>query len=340
MQVAQPDSDDPAQHGLVADGVLSGCERAVPMRLITTSEIRTYQRCREEHRLTYLQGYRPEEPATALAFGTAIHAGLEQWWQPGELPLRLATSVAAQKAAELGLDVYERVAVQVMLEAYHAHWQGERDQYVVRSLETVFERDRDGYQLGGRYDGLIEADRPRRLLVLEHKTTSEEIAPGTEYWSHLALDRQIDHYLIASQASGVLYDVLRKPKIRPERATPIDRQKRRKDGQLYAGQREADETPQEWEARLRAAYADEEHGPWFVRREVVRLPHELHRANRELDQLAGEIVAANPNRPAPRTGDSCRRYGRRCDYWLACTGQVELHELPLRRATATHEELA
>jgi len=309
------------------------------MRLITTSEIRTYQRCREEHRLTYLQGWRAAEPATALAFGTAIHAGLETWWYPSELPLRLATSVGAQKASALGLDMYDRVAVQVMLEAYHERWQGERDDYIVRSLETNFCRDRAGYQLGGRYDGLIEADRPRRLLVLEHKTTSEEIAPGTDYWSHLALDRQIDHYLIASGASGVLYDVLRKPKIRPERMTPIGKQKRKKDGGLYAGQRDADESPHEWEARLRAAYADEEQGPWFVRREVVRLPHELERANRELDQLAHEILAAQEHRPAPRTADACKRYGRRCDYWLACTGQAELQELPLRRATTTHEEL-
>ena len=39
-------------------------------------------RCREEHRWRYVERLLPVgPPATALAFGSAVHAGLEGWWQ-------------------------------------------------------------------------------------------------------------------------------------------------------------------------------------------------------------------------------------------------------------------
>ena len=64
-------------------------------------------------------------------------------------------------------------------------------------------------------------------LVVEHKTTSLEIGPGSPYWRRLLLDSQVSNYLVGAEslgmrADGVLYDVVRKVQLRPQRATPPD----------------------------------------------------------------------------------------------------------------------
>jgi hypothetical protein len=58
-------------------------------------------------------------------------------------------------------------------------------------------------------------------LVVEHKTTSSDIGPGSAYWAKLTLDTQVSAYLGAHEGvEGMLYDVIRKPGIRPYKATP------------------------------------------------------------------------------------------------------------------------
>ena len=71
-----------------------------------------------------------------------------------------------------------------------------------------------------------------------------------------------------------LYDVIRKPTIRPYKATPEENRKYKKDGTLYAGQHEHDENPHEWEARLMADIS-ERPDYYFQRVEVVRSESDL-----------------------------------------------------------------
>lgn len=64
------------------------------------------------------------------------------------------------------------------------------------------------------------------VWVVEHKTANADIGPGTTYWKRLVLDGQVSTYLPGTRAlghadvRGVLYDVIRKPTIRPLKATP------------------------------------------------------------------------------------------------------------------------
>jgi hypothetical protein len=58
---------------------------------------------------------------------------------------------------------------------------------------------------------------------------------------------------------------------------------------------------------------------------VVRLEHELTAALAAFDEIGSEIVDAyDRDRPAVRSTDACRRYGRMCEYFGACTGAEEL----------------
>lgn len=68
------------------------------------------------------------------------------------------------------------------------------------------------------------------VVVIEHKTTSKEIGIGSPYWRRLELDAQVSKYIGGARALGhepdhVLYDVIRKPRIRPLLATPVDSRK-------------------------------------------------------------------------------------------------------------------
>lgn len=64
--------------------------------------------------------------------------------------------------------------------------------------------------------------------VVEHKTTSAEIGAGSSYWKRLKLDSQVSNYLVGARAlghqpRGVLYDVVRKVRLEPYKATPVEK---------------------------------------------------------------------------------------------------------------------
>lgn len=68
------------------------------------------------------------------------------------------------------------------------------------------------------------------VYVVEHKSTSLDIGEGSPYWKRLILDGQISNYNTGTRALGhepvgVLYDVIRKPTLRPLKATPLEERK-------------------------------------------------------------------------------------------------------------------
>lgn len=67
--------------------------------------------------------------------------------------------------------------------------------------------------------------------VFEHKTSSEDVRPGSTYWKRLTLDAQCSNYDDGARAlgyadlRGIIYDVVKKPATRPAKATPIEARK-------------------------------------------------------------------------------------------------------------------
>ena len=184
-----------------------------------------------------------------------------------------------------------------------------------------------------------------RVLLVEHKTTSEAIDdPTATYWRRLAMDGQVSHYFVGAeslgfQVEGCLYDVLLRPRMKPLKATPPESRKFTKDGRLYAAQRETDESPEEYAARLRA---DIESAPekYFQRREVPRTEDDLRdylfdawaeaRTLRE-SELAGR---------APRSPEACFRFGM-CPFFEHCANGLRLEDAPdqFERVGDVHPEL-
>lgn len=306
--------------------------------LLTISRLRTWRDCKRKHRLVYLDGWRPRREDESISFGRLVHEGLERWWTaPADQRLIAALARIRGRAQ----DLHQEAAVQELLRAYDRRWALAMEAYEVLAVEATFTapliNPETGaasrtFNLAGKVDAVVRERATGRVLLVEHKTTSEAIDdPTATYWRRLAMDGQVSHYFVGAeslgfQVEGCLYDVLLRPRMKPLKATPPESRKFTKDGRLYAAQRETDESPDEYAARLRA---DMDAAPekYFQRREVPRTEDDLRdylfdawaeaRTLRE-SELAGR---------APRSPEACFRFGV-CPFFEHCANGLRLEDAP------------
>jgi hypothetical protein len=248
-------------------------------------------------------------------------------------------------------DPFELARAEAMLRGYDARWGDE--QYETLAVEAEFftslVNPETGaasrtWRLGGKIDAIVR-DAAGRVLIVEHKTAAAEIGPGSEYWKRLRLDGQVSIYYEGARSlgfdvEGCLYDVLSKPALRPYKATPPESRKYTKDGRLYATQRDRDETPEEYRARLIEAVASDPMG-YYQRGEVVRLESEMADALHDVWQLAKQIRESELAKRYPRNPDACVRWGRTCEFFGLCTGEASPDDPgSFRRVENPHGELA
>lgn len=331
------------------------------LRVITNSELSTYRRCPREHHYAYALGYRPVEDAEALRFGNMIHRGLELLWSGAHLSDAIA---AACKGAA---DAYEAAKARVLLLGYVERWGAEHFGEVVsveREFRAPLVNPETGaasrtFELGGKLDVLL------RDRFVEHKTTSEDIGPGSVYWRRLQLDSQVSTYYAGARAlghevRGCIYDVIRKPGLRPSAVplTDADGVKivhdasgarvRTKDGKKWRESSDTaqgyvlqtrPETPDEYGDRLAADVAANP-DRYYQRGEVVRLQAEELEAQADAWQVARAMREAELAGFAPRNVDACAR-GRICSYFEVCAGAASLDDAArFQRLEHVHAELS
>lgn len=158
------------------------------------------------------------------------------------------------------------------------------------------------------------------------------------------MDGQISVYVDGAKAlghdvEGCLYDVLGKPGLKPLKATPPESRKYTKEGALYKGQREQDETAEEFRARVRESIAADPNG-YYQRGVVVRLEEEMDEARFDVWQMAELVRNSERTGKAPRNPDSCFTFGRACEFFPACSGESALDDPRIyRRSDHVHPEL-
>jgi hypothetical protein len=322
------------------------------MDLLTTSRMRAYQACPRLHQYEYELGYRLAVEAEELRFGTLWHEGQAAWWLADSARLEAGIDAIRRNSAYQ----FDAVKAEELLLGYDAMWSGEA--LTVLAVEVEFACDLRNpetgaasrtFKLGGKLDG-VTLDAAERALIVEHKTTSKDIADGSEYWRRLQLDSQVSTYYEGARAlghepQGCIYDVVHKPTIRPYQATPVELRKytkatKDKPSALYANQHEADETPEDFRVRLRQSIV-EEPGRYYRRGIVVRLEEDERDAAFDRWQTAAAIREARRAGRWPRNPDACDRWGRTCPYFDVCTRTASLDDpLRFRRAERTHEELS
>ena len=187
-------------------------------------------------------------------------------------------------------------------------------------------------------------------VIVEHKTTSSDISPGSSYWRQVsATDLQVSMYAAAFPGATILYDVIRKPDLEHSQVPLLDDRwlpivldchgarvykttgdkGPRKTGDKDKGYvlQTRPETDDELVARCLAAMA-EDPDRYFQRHIIVRLEHE-HAA------FAEDVVSNNALRKAasikddersirPRNPSSCHSFGRQCGYFNVCWGMESI----------------
>lgn len=308
------------------------------MKLLTNSRASAFRTCARLHSYKYEQSIYPAEEPEALAFGSLIHRALEAWWTSE--PLGMTPLVSALRVLNEGeADPFDRAKGQAMMHGYHERWAAALEGYEVIAIEAEFNmplvnpatgRPSPVWRIGGKLDGLIRERATGDVLVLEHKTASGDISPGSEYVRRLKMDSQVSLYFDGATALGhpparVLYDVLGKPALRP----------------LKAGkQRDRDETPEEYRDRCVLAIA-EDPNKFFQRSDVVRLESEMDEARFDIWQTAQAIHESERANRWPRNPSSCLMYGRTCPYFAACADGVALDDPRyFKKSDKVHPELS
>jgi hypothetical protein len=209
------------------------------LHVITNSELRSFRRCAREHYFRYVLRRRTVRVAEPLRIGTLLHIGLEVWFraakngQPEIVRLELAIARVRSERA----DPFERVKVEAMLIGYTARWGQERLEVLAVEVEfrTLLRNPNTGavsteFELGGKLDAVVRLP-DGRIAIYEHKSTSDEIAAGADYWRRVeTLDSQASTYHVGARALGfdvacAVFDVIRKPGQIPLRATPVENRK-------------------------------------------------------------------------------------------------------------------
>jgi len=317
------------------------------VNLLTNSRAKTARLCAAKHNIQYNLGYLGVDEAAELQFGTVIHKALEEWWlHAGDERLDKAL------AAIQGLDEYSNAKALVMISGYHLRWKDEP--YRALLVEPQFKgplvnpdtgRVSRVWQLAGKLDAIVRNTEDNSVWILEHKTSSEDVTPGSIYHRRLRMDSQVSTYFEGAailghrDIAGCIYDVLSKPTQRPYKATPVESRKYTAKGALYATQHAEDETAVDYMHRCLAAMTAEPE-KYFTRLSVPRLEAELHQAKRDLWVLAQRMHFDSTKNAHSRNPDACTSYGRVCPFFDVCSGVASLDDARLfRRVDNVHQEL-
>lgn len=249
---------------------------------------------------------------------------------------------AKRKLDELNISDIDRETIRALLYGYWKQWYDA--EYYAVAIEQEFAlpiinpdarnsaRSRT-YDYAGKIDLIVEQrNDPGVYYLCDHKTTSEDIEDGgSDFWRRLTLATQPTHYQLALwqmgyKVAGCVWDVIRKPTIRPSKLTKAD-QKEIADGMYCGLQIESGHDGLEREdAYLYGirVQADIKANPnkYFQRRPVPRSDHDLESYARELFGLSKMVRESTSSKTFYKTGatHSCDSFGRRCEYLDLCAG--------------------
>ena len=320
------------------------------MQKLTNSARNKFAACHRAYQLFYVQGKRPVIPSDALGFGTAMHALLEGVW--GGFSSRAKGEGDGGPIFNTG-DPYRDMTLKALYEGYLDRWERDDDERFEKvAAEVYFEAplmnpETGGisktWVLAGKIDAIAREKSSGKLYIIEHKTTSQDIGPGSDYWRRLAIDGQVSGYYVGAQANGYdvencLYDVIRKPTIKPYKATPEDKRKYNKDGSLSKTCREFDETPEEWYHRLELDIIQRP-DYYYARVEVARSADDLTDYLFDMWAVGREIADAQRLGRFSRNPQNCQSYGK-CEFFDVCSGCADIDDVTLfRNAEDPNEEL-
>lgn len=184
--------------------------------ILTASRMNSLMHCPRAHFWAYEIGLSKETDSVALHFGSAWHRAMEYRWLGKSYDDALTYAIPEG----INLDAYVCSTIAALLAGYYDHY-GPKETVGKLNPEEQFAHAIEGtnFESQGKIDGLGTLKRGGHVLV-ESKTTSDSLLPDSDYWLRLRFNLQLYQYYDAATVKGweiqeVIYDVTRKPSIRP-----------------------------------------------------------------------------------------------------------------------------
>jgi hypothetical protein len=288
---------------------------------ITASRMGSILRCPRAHFWRYEVGLVKDVAGPALRIGSGW-AKLLELWNRGN-PMEQCFELACKSYDRL--DEYQVAMLCAMFRGYVRRW-GNKSVVAEMAPEEPFRYPLEGskkFDVAGVLDALGIL-RDRRTAFIESKSSGVSVATESHFWLRLRFNPQVLQYVCACREFGwdvsmVIYDVMRKPCIKPKQVTDVDadghkividnlgQRVLKKDG----SPRETPdhekgymvkshfETPEEYGERL---FADTCARPdfYFARREVTVLDYELESFKLQRLAIGRMIVHFRSNEPMLR----------------------------------------
>ncbi len=329
-------------------------------QLLTHSRQDSFKTCRRKHYYSYELMLRKKRPATALRMGTAYHNGVEALGLGHGLAIACQAVVDTYGGCPDGIDElewsYEVETVRRMICGYDWRW-GEHN---VKHLEVEkhFEiplvnpktgKSTANWNLAGKIDAIVELE-DGRLAVKETKLFGDDIGTDSPLWMRMRMDHQVSLYIYAARRLGyqvdcVLYDVARKPTIKPTLVPDLDEnglkivldangervylanKKPRQSADKEAGQilSARPMSTEEWGEKL-GNDIGERPDYYFNRVEVARLDHDIEEYMHEIWDLQQAMRDAQKNNRWYRTvnKNTCQF----CEYFNICSTGQQVTDAP------------
>lgn len=325
----------------------------------SSSRLATLHTCLRKYKYKYVD--RLIDPGTdAQAYGKGVHAGLEAWLLAHDQGPEARLAIAHARIIEANLSPVDAIKAHAVIDGYELRWGGVA--WRVLAAEIGFRYELGGHVLMGVIDGIIQDETDGRIYVVEHKNTVSDIAPGTGYWDMLTIDRQVSIYvdgaaMLGYEIAGVIYDAIGKPKHDRLLATPEENRKytkgkgcklcggthggkggiKRGEGcatcnqtgwfeepRLHEDQRAEDESPEAFDARVRAAIASAPE-KFYQRATIVRTDDELPKMRIDLLETIRLARMCEVLDMWPRGNThACRSFGTACAFIPLCTGSADI----------------
>jgi len=334
---------------------------------ITHSEKQCFNTCKRKDYLAYELGLRPDRTAKPLRIGSAVHLGLDyanqrqmgvdEWETKTDQDIIQAvldkyTEHTPENHEYMDDFRYEVATIAALLAGYFWRWSAMPLDFV--ASEEKFDLpiiNPDGNAMTAmRSAGMMDARvmLVGRMALKETKTTSDDISPESDYWGTLRIDSQISDYYNACLDMGypietVLYDVIKKPTIKPRSIPVLDAEGLKQVYDRTTGERVANkngsfkqsvsdketqyletrkENPSEFTSRI---LDDIYERPdfYYARKEIPRLQDDLDEARYEHWQVAKSILESRRHGRWPRNTGACKNFNTKCPYYELCRGNYK-----------------
>lgn len=343
--------------------------------LLTHTRQDTFKLCRRKHKFAYIDGIRPTTDGKALRMGSAHHDAIEQLAKGRGRDEACRVIYERYEAMPDGYEQleweYERETLLRLACGYEWRWTNDELVYLAaeRSFQLPLVNPETGapskvWKRAGKIDGIVQST-DGRVGVKESKLLSDDIGFEASLWKRMQMDHQISGYVNAARDMGfpacyVLYDVTRKPTIKPVSVPVLDElgikivvdaagNRVRNDVKKTWKQSESKElghvlktrpmTPEEWGEKLANDIA-ERPDFYYARREIARLDTDLNEYARELWDIQRDMRDAELNEKHYRTvnKNTCEF----CSYFGICSSNRDVAgDLPdgFVRVPDVHPEL-